>query len=212
MKSALTIPIVALTGLVLLLTSCAVHNGTYDSGVALTNNRFRVVGTAEGQAGTTYVLWIGGLGKDALVAEAKKNLYSRYPLTKGMILANVTVDFKQSFFFVAGATLVTVSGDVIDFNPANLDLPYKGFYTEDSTFFPMTTLPVVTEVSPKAYIVDEELNSIKKGSKISFKINNTTMKGVVEEINTYGIKCSYQTDSGIRKIYLKANNITVTEQ
>lgn len=208
MKSVLMKPICFsfLIGL-LLLSGCAFHNGAYDSGVAITNNQFRVVGMAEGQAHTTHILWIGGLSKDALVMEAKRDLYSKYPLTKGMILTNVTVDIKRSFFLVAGSTLVTLSADVIDFNPEHLDLPYKGFYTDDSTFFPMESFPISTKVNFS--VLDDELNDIKKGVKVSFKINNTTMKGIVEEVNNYGIKCSYQTESGNRKIYLKAENLTV---
>ncbi len=209
MKSNARIPF-CLLGIVLFLVSgCATHSGTFDSGVAITNNQFRVVGIAEGQARGTYILGVGGLLKDALVMEAKRDLYSKYPLAKGMVLANVTVDFKRTFLFVAATTLVTVSGDVIDFNPANLDFPYKGFYTDDSTFFPMSPLPIFSERLPSR--MDSELNLIKKGMKVSFKINNTNIPGTVVEIDNFGIKCSYQTESGMKKIYLKAENIIITE-
>lgn len=208
MKSILMKPICVLI-CACTLSGCAIHEGTFDSSVAITNNQFRVVGLAEGYAGTTHILGIGGLSKDALVMEAKQDLYSRYPLAKGMVLANVTVDFRRSFYLVAGSTLVTLSADVIDFNPENLDLPYKGFYTDDSTFFPMTSLPISTEVNYT--LLDDEVNDIKKGAKVSFKINNVAMKGVVEDVNNYGIKCSYQTETGIRKIYLQSENLTVID-
>jgi hypothetical protein len=193
----------------LLLSGCAFHEGAFNSGVAITNNQFRVVGIAEGQSSTTHIFGLGGLSKDALVQEAKRDLYSKYPLTKGMVLANVTVDFKRSYFFIAASTLVTVSGDVIDFNPANLNLPYKGFYTDDSTFFPMEPFPISTQA--KKFVKDIEVNYIKEGSKVVFKINNVEMKGMVEEINNFGIKCRYETETGMKKIYLKGENLTVTQ-
>lgn len=194
---------------ILLLSGCAIHDGTFDSGVAITSNQFRVVGIAEGNAQATYILGFGGLNKQGLVMEAKRDLYSKYPLGQGMVLANMTVDFKRSFFFIAGTTRVTVSADVIDFNPQKLALPYKGFYTEDSTFFPMGTLPLTIEKDK--YAIDESANLIVKGAKISFTLNRKTITGVVDEVNNYGVKCRYQTETGDQKIYLSADYVNVVK-
>jgi hypothetical protein len=50
---------------------------------------------------------------------------------------------------------------------------------------------------------------IKKGTKISFQLNGRAVSGVIDEVNGYGIKCIYQTESGLKKIYLKPINLTI---
>jgi hypothetical protein len=198
-----------MTLLVLFLSSCAIHTGTFESGIAISNNEFRVAGMAEGHASTFYFLGLGGLSKSALVMEAKRDLYAKYPLAKGMVLSNVTVDFKRSFFFVVYTNQVTITADIIDFNPENRLFPYQGFYTDDSTFFPTSPMPIPNAAFPIRY--DREHNAIKQGTKVSFYLNNKEVSGVVEEINNYGIKCVYQSEAGTRKIYLKPINITIQE-
>jgi hypothetical protein len=56
------------------------------------------------------------LKKDALVLEAKQDLYYNYPLQKGQALINITVDISNRFFVVYHEKRVTVSAVVIDFN------------------------------------------------------------------------------------------------
>lgn len=192
--------------LLFILSGCAFHNGTFDSGVAITNNQFRVVGTAHGNAYTTHVFGLGGLATDALVHEAKRDLYSKYPLAKGMILNNITVDFKRSFYFFAMTTKVMISADIIDFNPEHFDLPYQGFYTNDSTFFPTEKLPL--NRSPKSYL-DKNADYIQVGSKVKFMLNTVQTQGIVKEINNYGLKCEYQSTTGLKKIYLQPDYVTV---
>ncbi|RYM36084.1 hypothetical protein ERX46_03560 [Brumimicrobium glaciale] len=59
---------------------------------------------------------MGGVATDALVLEAKRNLYKNYPLAPGQALANVSVDFKRSFFPIISKAKVVISADIIDFN------------------------------------------------------------------------------------------------
>jgi len=97
---------------------------------AISDANFNVVGLAVGTASTQHVMGIGGLGKDALILEAKRNLYSNYPLKKGQALANVTVDIKRSMFPFVFKTLATVSADVIDFNASANDSSFMSFNKE----------------------------------------------------------------------------------
>ncbi len=72
--------------------------------------------TVHGSASTMKVLGLGGLSKQALVAEARENLLkTNPPLAEGEILANITVDFKLSFIIIVSKTTVTVTADVIRF-------------------------------------------------------------------------------------------------
>jgi hypothetical protein len=99
----------------LLLTSCAFHYGNITSSASLSANNFRIVKLAKGEATATRVFGLGGLGKEALVAEAKADLLQNYPLKDGQVLANITVDFKNSFVFFINTTKATVTADIIEF-------------------------------------------------------------------------------------------------
>ncbi len=109
----LTIILITIT---LFATSCAFHSGVMTGSAALTNSNFKYVGLAKGTATTTHVFGIGGLKKQALVFEAKKNLLKNYPLREGQALANVAVDMKKTFVFPVIKTRVTLTADVVDFN------------------------------------------------------------------------------------------------
>ena len=61
---------------VILFSSCTSHYGTMSGGSAvITNNKFASVQFAYGTASAFTFLGIGGNNKDALVLEAKRNLY-----------------------------------------------------------------------------------------------------------------------------------------
>lgn len=60
---------------------------------------------------------IGGLKKDALVFDAKNNLYKKVKLKSGQALTNTSVDFKREFYLVFSRTKVIVTAEIVDFNP-----------------------------------------------------------------------------------------------
>lgn len=98
-----------------LFSSCAFHTGIMTDSASLSSNNFKMVKYAEGTAQTTKIFGFGGLGKDALVASAKKDLIQNNPLREGQTLANVTVDFKQSIVVFVIKTKVTVTADIVEF-------------------------------------------------------------------------------------------------
>jgi len=103
-------------GIMLFLSSCAFHKGFITAGSAsLSSNNFKILKLAKGEAKATRIFCIGGLGKNGLVAAAKKNLLENYPLKDGQALANITVDFKNSFIFFFNQTKVTMTADIIEF-------------------------------------------------------------------------------------------------
>lgn len=188
------------------LTGCAFHSGTFNGSAAITNNQFRIAGTSHGTAQTTQLFGLGGLGKSGLVQEAKKNMQAKYPIQKGMAWGNITVDFKTSYVFFVRITKAIVSADIIDFNPASINANYTGFYTEDSTYFPArNNTPNITQ----NYNTDFNGNSIKVNDEVTFKINGNLTIGYIIDINSYGIKCKYQTPQGSKKIYLLPEDISL---
>lgn len=99
----------------LLLSSCAFHYGNMTSSASLSANNFKIVKLAKGSATATRIFGLGGLGKEALVAEAKADLLQNYPLKDGQALANICVDFKNSFILFVNTTKATVTADVVEF-------------------------------------------------------------------------------------------------
>ncbi|HOF55893.1 MAG TPA: hypothetical protein PLD74_13395 [Prolixibacteraceae bacterium] len=101
---------------VILLSSCAAsHYGVMSDSASLGANNFKMVKYAKGEASVTKVFGLGGMGKDALVAEAKTNLVQNNPLKEGQALANITVDVKNSFILFVTQTKVTVTADIVEF-------------------------------------------------------------------------------------------------
>lgn len=99
----------------LLTSGCATHTGIGMSSASISENNFKMVRYAKGEATATKIFGIGGLGKDALVAEAKQDMLANYPLEEGQALANMTVDFKNSIVLIVITTKVTVTADIIQF-------------------------------------------------------------------------------------------------
>jgi hypothetical protein len=62
-------------------------------------------------------LGIGGLTKNALVDEAKQDMLSKSPLKANQALANVTINYKGSYFVgpVYHTMVCTVTADVVEF-------------------------------------------------------------------------------------------------
>jgi hypothetical protein len=100
---------------VFLMSSCAAHWGMMTGNASLSSNNFKIVKMASGTSKTTKILGIGGLGKNALVLEAKKDMMQNNPLKEGQALANVTVDIKTSFLFIVMTEKATVTADIVEF-------------------------------------------------------------------------------------------------
>ena len=112
----------------LLLSSCAVHQGAISSSSLNRNVKYEDI--AYGVSQTKQVLCIGGLSKDALVLEAKRELINNRPLKPNETYANFTVDFKRSFFPFFNKTKATVSADVVSFTDDSKADPYTDKYKE----------------------------------------------------------------------------------
>ena len=107
----------------MITSSCSFHLGTTSAGSAMiTNKHFASIDFAYGTARTVNVFGIGSNEKDALVLEAKRNLYLNYDLKPGQALGHMTVDFKRTVFFPVFTTKVTISAEIIDFSSQEQDI------------------------------------------------------------------------------------------
>lgn len=106
--------------LALLLSSCfGVHSGTFQSSAQLSSANYKIVKRGvQGKATTTVVLFIGGLGKEALVAQAKEDLMQEHKVTSTQLLANVSVDWRTittPVYLAMWKRQCTVTADIIEF-------------------------------------------------------------------------------------------------
>lgn len=106
--------------LVFLLSSCfGVHTGTFQSSAQLSSANYKIVKrAAQGKSITTVVFFIGGLSKDAMVAQAKDNLMREHNVTDKQLLANVSVDWRSittPLYFATWQRQCTVTADIIEF-------------------------------------------------------------------------------------------------
>jgi hypothetical protein len=194
--------------LLLLLHGCAFHSGTFHPSVVIPNASFRVVGTAFGQASTFHFLGIGGLNHDAIIYEARQQFFEKYPIAKGMLLANATVNEKHLILPFGIQTIFTLTCDIIDTRPEYVSATYKGFYTDDSTYFPMhySTPPESTPA-----MLDIQGFKIGVGKNVNFRLNQNQVKGKVIQINSFGVKCEYEVAAVKRYVYLRPTDVYVTD-
>ncbi len=99
-----------------LLSGCAIHTGTPLNSTGLDEANFRYVARdLAGTASTLRVFGIGGLKRDAIVREAKAAMLEGRELQDNQALANLTVNFKWSFYILVSTTDCTVTADIVEF-------------------------------------------------------------------------------------------------
>lgn len=155
----------------IVFSSCAIHVGTITGDAYISSNNFKMVGMADGTAITTKIFGIGGLGIDALVLEAKKDLLQNNPLREGQALANVSLDFKNSYVLFVNKQKATVAADIIEF--------YEQTPSQKNAKMSDNINPVVKEPAENQPNKDKEIykkSDAKKSSDIKpDKISNATL-------------------------------------
>lgn len=104
-------------GLLVSITSCAFHNGAIQSSVVLSNNNFKYVKRdVSGTSIAHYVIGIGGLSKDELVSEAKKDLISSNNVQGNQTIVNLTIGWKRTIVFpLVVSNRCIVTADIVEF-------------------------------------------------------------------------------------------------
>jgi hypothetical protein len=103
--------------LISFLSSCATHTGYMTNSASLSSDNFNYVNReVSGTAMATYVFFIGGLSKIALVDAAKNDLLVAHPLENNQTLVNLTVNWKYTFVIpFLWTNRCTVTGDIVEF-------------------------------------------------------------------------------------------------
>ncbi|WP_159039899.1 DUF6567 family protein [Christiangramia fulva] len=104
--------------LTILFSSCAAGlTGYMNNSAALSADNYTYVKKdLQGMSQATYVLGIGGMKREAIVAEAKQKMLENYTLQDGQTIANTTVNFKYSNFLgIVATTKCYVTADIVEF-------------------------------------------------------------------------------------------------
>lgn len=110
-----------------LLMSCATHEGTFSA--SCFHRKVKYEDISIGTAKTSIIFGFGGLSKDALVLEAKRNMMRTRPLKGSEQYANYTLDRKTTFYtYFLIQTKVTLTADVVSFTNDSLADPYTDKY------------------------------------------------------------------------------------
>jgi len=116
--------IIILALIVLIFSGCqATHNGfttnsnLHTTDIVLSKKNFKVIARVKGEAKATYIFFIGGLSKNALIEEAKTDMFSKADIVGGAkAVINETVEIKNSFYFgLVMIKKVVVSANIVEF-------------------------------------------------------------------------------------------------
>ncbi len=114
MKNLRILPLVLFLSVI--LNSCAFHNGYMINSASLGQANFDYVSTSiTGSSSTVKLFGLGGIAKNALVEDAKKKMLEQNPLKSNQAIANLTVNWKNGFYFFIMTTKCTVTADIVEF-------------------------------------------------------------------------------------------------
>lgn len=113
----------------LLMTSCVTyHHGAISSAAVSRTVKYQDIAIGVSQINK---LWgFGGISKDALVLEARREMTKNRPLGAKEQYLNFTVDFKYTFWPIVSQTRVTMCADVVSFTNDSTGEVYSTKYKD----------------------------------------------------------------------------------
>lgn len=158
----------------LLLGSCTATHFGFFSGSTDFNPEHRYAGSVSGVASTSYFLGLGGIGKQALAAEARANMLNKFPMRDGLRLTNFTTDIKTSYILCFIKRSLILTADMIDLTQPTLPFGLKnGYFLNDSVFIELSTLQNI--VSEKRLTQTEVLPSDLRDNLLTMPDNNDSV-------------------------------------
>jgi hypothetical protein len=115
--------------IVYLMTSCVTyHHGAISSSTVSRTVKYQDIAIGVSQINK---FWgFGGISKDALVLEARREMIKNRPLRSKEQYLNFTVDFKHTFWPIFSQTKVTMCADVVSFSNDSTGEVYSTKYKD----------------------------------------------------------------------------------
>lgn len=111
------------------MTSCVTyHQGAISSSTVSRTVKYQDIAIGVSQINKFWGL--GGISKDALVLEARREMIKNRPLAPKEQYVNFTVDFKYTFWPIVSQTKVTMCADVISFSNDSTGEVYSAKYKD----------------------------------------------------------------------------------
>lgn len=162
--------------LALLISSCAYHSGMITASQLNNKVSYRYEDVAVGYSKATYFFGLGGLHKDALLNDAKRNLYLSYPLKPNQVMDNITLDRKVTYILPFSKVEMILVADVVELDSGH-QISKSGAYVETlarstakSIGYLSNYEPVLLQENGKAY--SGRVVSINKGKATVFYVNS----------------------------------------
>jgi len=150
-----------------------------------------------GVATATYILGIGGVARQSLVLEAKRNMLKENQLLANQALANVSVSYKTTGFLIFVVTIVecVVSADIVEFSSVEsgiLNLQSQNLASELSNNLDKANLIKTENKAPEVDLS----GPIKVGDKVNI-VNyfRAPVEGKVLEIQNSEYIIEYATSN-----------------
>jgi len=155
---------------------------------------------AVGTAQSNRIFGLGGMRKDALILEARRQMATARPLLDDEEYEHITTDIKHSFILMVHRIKVTMSADVVKHVPDTKGIRYTERYKEkvfqnsakDSTFH--VGQSIVTYLGVQGVILENRNNSRSlvltknvHGEIITRKISHKKLFSVEGEWNGYSV-------------------------
>lgn len=165
------------------LCSCASYTGSFNDSASLSGGNFEISGWGQGQSSAKYLFGIGGLNKEQLVFEAKKDLYENYPLQKGQSYANVSVDFKTLFVLPYIKRTATINADIVQ------------FYPETASSWDSSLQSIFKELSPVPVQSTDTHIDYSVGDRVYSFVHGVVVKGVIIDLDSTMVQIEFVRDS-----------------
>ena len=161
------------------------HGGYMNNSAALNQGNFKYnYQGVSGSASTFLFLGIGGFNTSKIVEDAKKELLRKHPLKSNQALANVTVNWRNSFYIIAMSTTCTISADIIEFTSNqedNTEYTNKDLNNEKDTVYLSKEFIIGTTWVNKNLDQELILYFYKKGKAILTDIRYNNNNVIIHE-------------------------------
>lgn len=116
----------------LVLCSCASHYSGLITSSSPQVGDARYVDVAVGYSRASYFLSIGGFGQNALVGQAKMNLYRNADLQQNHVLENMSLDIVRSYFGPYMKTEAVVLADIVEREEVSISYQDSPYYSNQN--------------------------------------------------------------------------------
>jgi len=194
-------------------SSCAIQGGYISNSASLSHGNFSYVNeNISGTASNVYFFCIGGLAKQEIVAKAKEDMLIKYPLKSNQTLANITINWTNSYFLIVNARKCTLTADIVEFNSNNNIKKIEKSRKEENPNNETRQLERNRNdenLKTKQLISNQQ--DFKVDDKVLYKSTFRNIKGIISRIDSNIYYITYINKNNVKKIITCDNKFWITK-